>query len=205
MKNLEKLVKSQFGYDNVVIKKLVGYENENYRVLADGRRFILKIYPFDAELRAMTDAETEVLLAINPGKKDLYPVPVSTVSGAYVEEVNLNGVPKIMRLLTFVEGEFVGDVVRDDKLFDSLGAVLANLDKQLMPIVNYSIRSRVTVWDIQHLNLLKPFLEDVDNIKDRHLLAYFIQQFEREVDSANVKLRKSMECIMPKWSHIRNY
>jgi 4-aminobutyrate aminotransferase-like enzyme/Ser/Thr protein kinase RdoA (MazF antagonist) len=192
MKPLQKLVKDLFDYDDVIVKKLVGYENENYQIAAGNRRFILKIYPFAEELKAMTEAETQVLLALSPDDENMFPVPVQTISGSYVEVVSNGEDRKIIRMLTFVEGEFLGDITRDFKLFDSLGSFLARLDRQLMPVKSYPIKSRRTVWDIQHLDLLKPYLEDIPDPNDRKLIAHFLLQGREHVDSVANNLRRSI-------------
>ena len=116
---MEDLLKTHFKFDNPTIKRMVGYENENYRVEVNNSRFVLKLYPYDPEMLDQIVAETETLRFINPDSKSNFPIPVPAISGGYVKQVELDGVPKIMRLLTFVEGDFIGDIERDEDLFNS--------------------------------------------------------------------------------------
>ena len=189
---IENLLRDHFNLENVKVKKMVGYENENYRIDTADQRYVLKLYPFDAGLMALTMAETETLLFINQDHREIFPMPVPSITGAYVEEIEFEGTSKIMRMLSFVDGEFVGDVVRDEKLFKSLGSFLGNLDKSLMSMVNHSIKARQTVWDNQYLLLNKKFLPDIVDAHDRYLVAYFIQQYGIHVIPRSGDLRKSI-------------
>ena len=41
---MKELIKTEFGFQNVEIKKLVGYENFNYLVKTERGKFIFKTY-----------------------------------------------------------------------------------------------------------------------------------------------------------------
>ena len=73
---MKELIKTEFGFQNVEIKKLVGYENFNYLVKTERGKFIFKTYSYDEELYEFIKAEIQILSSLSEHLSEgVYPVP----------------------------------------------------------------------------------------------------------------------------------
>jgi 4-aminobutyrate aminotransferase-like enzyme/Ser/Thr protein kinase RdoA (MazF antagonist) len=189
---MNKLLQSVFGFQQIEIKKLDGYANTNYLVKTDSDKYIFKTYKYNGELLDLVKAENETLLFLQKGDKNKYPKPIQFIDGSYIEILNIAGKKQICRMLTFLEGEFLGDIKPTKKLFQSFGSFLAEMDIKLQSLTNYTIKARQWEWDIQYLDLNKKYISDIPNAKDRNTVRYFFQQFEENVRPILPNLRKQI-------------
>jgi 4-aminobutyrate aminotransferase-like enzyme/Ser/Thr protein kinase RdoA (MazF antagonist) len=189
---MNRILQSEFGFKEVEIKKLNGYDNANFLIIADGVKFIFKTYSYSKELLDLIDAEIETLLFLQETTENKFPKPIQYSDNSFVKILELDGQEKICRMLTFLDGEFLGDITHTEKLFQSFGIFLAELDFKLQKITNYTIAARQWEWDIQYLNLNKKYIDDISNAKDRNTVCYFIQQFEENVIPILPELRKQI-------------
>ena len=90
---MKKLLSEQFGISPKEITKINGYDNLNYLVKTDSRKYILKTYE-DLSLIDLIQAETNALLFL---KNKLYPKPIPFLSGENVKIIKTNGSLKIFR------------------------------------------------------------------------------------------------------------
>mgnify|MGYP000612946807 FL=1 len=174
---IEKLLREKCGFKNPHLKRLDGYDNANYLVETDGIKYVFKTYPFSEETLSLVNAEIEILLAIS-NEKGTYPEPIAFTDGSYLQVIEIEGKTTICRLLTFLEGTFLGDAIHTPELVASLGTFLGELDKQLIPLTNYRFNAREWEWDIQYLHLNEKYIEDIPVARDRSLVLYFLQQFQ---------------------------
>ena len=186
-KNLQK----EFGFKEVDIKKLDGYDNANYLVKNNGNRYILKTYKYNDELLDLVKAENETLLFLQKSENNRYPKPTQFTDGSYIKILDIDGEKHIYRMLSYLTGEFLGNIKPTKKLFQSLGIFLAKMDLKLQRFTNYTIRARQWEWDIQYLDLNKKYINDIPNAKDRNTVSYFFQQFEENVSPLLPKLKKT--------------
>ena len=170
-----------FDIQSTSTKKLNGYDNINYLVKDNLSQYILKSYPYEEGLLDIVKAENEVLIYLQEHGGNQFPKPISFKDGEYVKAIEVNGEVSIYRVLSYLDGAFLGDVSTTDELLQSLGSFLAHLDNQLQKINNYTIKSRKWEWDIQYLHLNKKYLSDIPKAYDRNIVSYFIQQFEENV------------------------
>jgi 4-aminobutyrate aminotransferase-like enzyme/Ser/Thr protein kinase RdoA (MazF antagonist) len=187
---MEEVLLKYFGIEASRIKKLAGYENVNYLVLSGNSKYILKTYPFSQRLYDLLLAESELLEKLEDQHK--YPVPLRTKSGTFLEAIENEGDRMIVRLLTFLEGEFLAQCSHTPELLKSLGTFLAALDKKLLELDHYTIQARKFEWDLQYLYLNEPFVQDIAKPQDRKLVQYFMQQFRELVQPEIPKLKKSI-------------
>ena len=153
---MKNILLDQFAIEAIEIKKLNGYENANYLVKSETGKFIFKTYPASDDLLSMVKAENEALIHLHSQTNS--PVPVPFVDGSYVKLLKIEGEERICRMLTFIEGDLLGDVPHTKSLFRSLGAFIAKLDLQLQNFTNYTIKARQWKWDIQYLHLNNKYL-----------------------------------------------
>ena len=191
---MDKLLQNEFGFNKFEIKKLDGYENANYRIKTDGDKYIFKTYKYidNEELLNIIKAENETLLFLQKTDNNKYPKPIPFLDGSHIKIFTINGEKKICRMLTFLEGEFLGDSIPTKKLFQSFGSFLAETDVKLQKLSNYTIMARQWEWDIQYLDLSKKFIKDIPDAKDRNTVNYFFQQFEEIVRPVLPYLRKQI-------------
>lgn len=161
------------------IKKLNGYDNENFIVETQDKKYILKTYAYSVEIEKFVRFETDVLLKIQ--QDNFYPIPIPFNNNVYVKVLNYKGKNLIVRMLSFLEGEFLGNVAINDDLTISLGKFLANLDLKLQGKENDTIKSRKWQWDLQYFLLNEKFLKYVDNEQDKLVLQGFIEQYKINV------------------------
>ncbi|WP_075351509.1 aminotransferase class III-fold pyridoxal phosphate-dependent enzyme [Algoriphagus marinus] len=192
MNELEDLLKQEFNFQNPEIKILAGYFNLNYSIVDSGKKSILKTYPFEAEYADILEAENEVLLQLSAHINSGIPKPIPFQKGQFLLKKELSGKPSMFRLLSFLEGEFLGSIPPSKTTYKSLGSFLADLDLGLKECKSYVLRSRQLDWDIQYLQLNKPLIESIPSAQDRSLVRYFFLQFEENVVPIMHQLRKQL-------------
>ncbi len=192
MEVLKVLVINEFGINPIEIKQLNGYDNKNYQVITTDSVYILKTYPFSQELVDLVKAENELLSYLHEVGQSGTPTPVLFTDNSTEKVIIVENCELIIRMLTFLEGEFIGDVTYSEELAASLGTFLANLDSKLLPYTNYVIKSCQHNWDLQHALRNREYLSAIGNATDRSLVAYFFLQFEEIVVPMLPKLRKTI-------------
>lgn len=171
----------KYKFANPLIKKLVGYDSTNYKIEIDNDKYILKVYPDTKEEIDFAEAENEVLLHLQNEKNNCFPKPILSTANSLLTPFKENGTEKTARLLTFLEGEFLGDIEHSKQLFKSLGKFLAELDFQLKTFSNYVIKARTLKWDLQHFLLNENYLQYISKPAERKIAAYFFQQYKENV------------------------
>lgn len=170
-----------YNFEDLTLERLNGYDNINYLLTTGDKRYIFKTYTYEEELLALIEAENDALLFLQKTPQSTYPRPIPCQDRSYVKVVTFDGKPTIIRLLTYLEGSFLGDLPLTPDIAASLGTLLAKTDLLLKPYVNYTIKARTLVWDIQQLDLSKPYLAEIPDPTDRSLVEYFFQQYHENV------------------------
>jgi 4-aminobutyrate aminotransferase-like enzyme len=189
---MNKLLQTEFGLKEVEIKKLNGYDNVNYLVKTNTAKYIFKTYSIDSELNDLVIAENETLLFLQKSDKNKYPRPIQFINGSFVKNLNIGGEIRICRMLSYIEGELLGDVKHSKELFQSFGIFLAEMDLSLQKFKNYTISARQWEWDLVYLDLNTKYIDDIPNAKDKNTVSYFFQQFEENVRPLLPELRKQI-------------
>ena len=184
---MKKLLSEQFGISPKEITKINGYDNLNYLVKTDSRKYILKTYE-DLSLINLIQAETNALLFL---KNKLYPKPIPFLSGENVKIIKTNGSLKIFRLLSFLEGKFLGEINQTKETIISFGKSLAKLNKKLIDWGDIHIKSRESEWDMRQYFVSKSYLNEISCKKTRKIIHYYMNQYESNVVPYFLKLRKS--------------
>ncbi|MEH6537098.1 MAG: aminotransferase class III-fold pyridoxal phosphate-dependent enzyme [Psychroserpens sp.] len=183
-------IKSWFNFEILELKKLNGYENINYLLKTDSAKFIFKTYKYSEDMMALIEAENSVLNALE--NENTFPQPIAFKDGSFLKIAEINNTKTICRVLTFLEGDFLGDIKHTPHLIESIGRFTAQLDLQLSKLNNYVLKARVWEWDLQYLSLNKKYIYAIEDASDRHLVSYFFQQFDLHVAPILPELRKSI-------------
>lgn len=184
------LLKEEFGIDSLNIKKLDGYDNINYHIKTASNSYIFKTYPYTEELFDLIKAETKALLFLSEKKTQAFPIPIPFINRDYTKVLELDGKSTICRMLSFIDGSFIGDITPTKKTYASLGGFLARLDLKLQKFNSYTLKARKWEWDLQYLHLNKKYISDIPNTHDRNVISYFFQQFGEIVVPVLPELRK---------------
>ncbi len=189
---IEELLISEFGFSNVSLKVLDGYSNANYLVNTKKDSFIFKSYD-DLNAKEVIEAESQLLLYLKKKGQAGVPKPIVFSNGVFSKNVELDGETKICRLLTFVEGTFLGNAALNDSLVSSLGSYMAHLNSALVDFDHVAFRAKKSNWDLQFALRNKKFIEDIPSAKKRNWVSYFFQQYEQQVPAIVPELRTT--CI----------
>ena len=185
-------LKEQYNLDNPKIKKLVGYDSTNYKVKNGSEKFILKIYPDNKKEIEQADAENKILLHLQKEKNNRFPAPVKNRNNEYITSFSEENKKKYARLLTFLEGDFLGETEHSLSLYKSFGKFLATLDIQLQTYKNSVIKSRQFKWDLHYFLMNEKYVEYIPDNGDRKIIEHFFQQYKNHVLPVLDLLRKQI-------------
>lgn len=172
------------------ITKLGGYDNANYLVVTEYKKYILKTYLVSGEeTLSFVDGETRALHHLNSFNISK---PIRGITDKYFYETEFNGERIIIRLLSFLEGDFMKDVPLTDVLLRSFGFFLAELDLSLKHFKNYFIQSNQHAWDNQNWKLSQDFIQYIDKPSQKKIVEHFFQQYEENVVPKIPNLRKQI-------------
>ena len=189
---MKKLIQSEFGIVDFDVKKLNGYENVNYLISTATDKYIFKTYNYSEDIYDTVVAENEILFFLQESVQNNYPTPIQFSDGSFIKTLTIEGEKQVCRLLTFIDGEFLGDVTHTQQLIESFGTTLAKIDLNLQGFKNYTIAAKQQMWDIQYLTLNEKYIDDIPDAKDRNLVRYFFQQFKENVVPIVPTLRKQV-------------
>ena len=190
--DIKKILAEYYSLEKVDIKKLDGYENENFLVSGGKGKYVLKTYLYQAELYEIVQAERNVLLELKGEEMYSLPKPVQTNQGEFEFIYSVGNVRYIVRMLTYIEGEPFGATTATPRLYESFGTFLAQLDLRLMNIKNETIENRKSEWNIVNFDKNKKLLEYIEDKKDRDILNQTFDDFENIVKPAIASLRFSI-------------
>lgn len=189
---MKTLIEAELGLSDITVKKLNGYENINYLVSSKSDKIVFKSYEPSKEIFDLVITETDALLSLQTNPNNLTPSPLAFLDGSFVKTLKIEGQDLICRALTFLEGDFMVDVAHTKEMIHSFGTELAKLDVELQLFNSYITKSRVWEWDLQYFLLNEKYLSDVQNVQDRKVIHYFLQQFKQEVIPLIPELRKQV-------------
>ena len=188
---MKEAILKAFGILPLNIKRLNGYENENYLVTAKDAQYIFKTYPSTKNTFSLINAECLALIHLQQKGGCKTPIPIPFISGEYVNTIHINNQEKCCRMLSFLPGSFLGDIKPNKSLMANLGAFLADLNQKLDGFHSDAIRARNYDWDLQNLTLNRKHISAIPDPKQRRIVAYFFQKFDLLVSPYVPELRKS--------------
>lgn len=185
---IDAVLKSHFGISDAVIDTLEGYDSTNFRVKSNQEVFVLKQNTYSKKTVALLQAENRILEQLQMLQDYDFPSAIPSLKGESIVRVE----DRIFRLLSFVEGEFLGDVDHTPDLLCSFGAFLAKMDVITTPIYDAAIVGIETQWDLKRFRFNYRYLEYISDPKDRSLVDYFFLQFDEQILPMEHQLRKGI-------------
>lgn len=185
---INKVLKTYFGLNPTNISKLEGYDSINFKVESKKGTFVLKQNPYSQEVHELLQSENKILKKLASLKEYDFPKTISSKDNKMlvVEESN------IYRLLSFIEGDFLGDITHTKALLQSLGTFLGKMDTVLFDSRHAIISAKETQWDLKYFKLNHQYLKYISNPKDRSLVEYFFVQFDEHVYPIQHLLREGI-------------
>ena len=186
------IIREYYGIEIDHVNKLNGYDNENFLVNSLQGKFIFKTYGFDEGLYDILQAETDVLQQLVLSNPKNFPNPIKGLDGKFIHTIEIDGVTKICRMLTYLEGNFISDIDLDTELQKSIGHFVGKMDKHLKAIKNYVIQSRKWEWDLQYFELNEKYTSFIPDPEVRKIVLYFFKEYKESVSPLLPLLRKQI-------------
>lgn len=182
------VLKDYFDLSDFKLTKLEGYDSINFKVQSTKGTFVLKRYPNSAETIALLQSEGLLLKKLCDLKAYDFPTHIASKNkGCLVVKGDF-----VYRLLSFVDGDFLGDMAHTPDLLNSLGTFLGEMDKTLAVISDTAIVAKETRWDLRHFKKNRAHISYIPDPKNRSLVAYFFMQFNEHVSPIEYQLRRSI-------------
>lgn len=186
--SIKSVLKQHYNLEESSYSSLEGYDSINYKVKSKQGTFVLKQQAYSLEALELLKAENAVLEKLSSLHDYDFPVPILSIANELIS-IEKN---QIYRLLSFVEGEFLGDVSHTSELLYSIGIFLGQMDKELEGFHHSAISGKETQWDLKLFKSNYQYLKYIANPKDRNLVDYFFMQFDQHVYPVQHQLRKSV-------------
>ena len=160
---------------------LVSERDQNTRVDADtGERFVLKIANA-AEVPVVTDFQVRALQHLeSQGCEVELPLLVTTTAGDAVTHFDGASARHVVRLVTWVDGELLGDASLSLEIVERFGARLAQLGTALAGFAHPGDRLG-SMWSMQRALQLRPLVELIDDPELRAAVGAVFDDFELRV------------------------
>ncbi len=188
MGRMQAILKEFFSLSEVTLTKLEGYDSCNYKVEGKQGTFVLKEYVYSPETLALLHSESQVLKTLGDLKGYQFPQTVDSIEGEALAEKD----GRIYLLLTYIKGEFLGDIPHSTALYRSFGKFLGRMDKCLLGSYKVPLAFKASAWDLKNLMLNYENLPFIPDPRDRSLVDYFFLQFDENVVPVQHRLRKSI-------------
>lgn len=177
-----------YGLEDCKLTPLEGYDSINFKVGCAQGTFVLKQYPYSEETFQLLLGEHMVLAQLEPLKDAVFPKPIETLDGKSIVIED----QEMYRLLSFVAGEFLGNIAHTKELLYSLGTFLGTMDSITAPLHSPAIKAREIQWDLRHFHTNYKYLRYIPEVNDRNLIDYFFLQFDMHVLPVASNLRRGI-------------
>ncbi|MDC6353983.1 MULTISPECIES: aminotransferase class III-fold pyridoxal phosphate-dependent enzyme [unclassified Robiginitalea] len=188
MKPLFREIERRFGITPRSATPLEGYEDRTYLLESARGRWVLKEHTARPGLGTRLDLEARMMEHFREGSGFAFPNQLRSGSG----ETHFMFDGKSYRILEYLEGAFMAESQQDGPLLESLGRLLgemANLSASFGPVAT---SPEPSAWDLQHLGLSLPYIQEIADINLQSRVAYMVQQYEAEVTPKAYRLRRGL-------------
>lgn len=186
--SVKTVLKQYYNFKEISYSSLEGYDSVNYKVESEQGTFVLKRQSYSEQTIALLRAENLVLERLASLVDYDFPVPIRSSTNELIIVEN----DQIYRLLSFIEGDFLGDVPHTNELLYSIGTFLGHVDKVLSGFYHSAITGKETQWDLKLFKSNHQYLKYITHPKDRNIVDYFFMQFDEHVYPVQDQLRKSV-------------
>jgi 4-aminobutyrate aminotransferase-like enzyme len=174
----------------VSVKPLDSYWDQNFLVTDEKKnRFIFKIANPQENWDAL-DAQNKAMEHMAGNKLVTWPEICPTKKGGTITPIqDPFGTVHWVRMLTYLPGTFLAYLdAHSPQLLEDFGRFLGSMDKTLASF-HHPALYRYMTWDLKNTADLEDYLDDIEDIRLRNLVNYFLQQFKTFVVPVFPKLR----------------
>lgn len=166
-------------YDlSCTLKRFATEKDDTFRVKTDkGETFVLKIAN-PGESYGEIDFQHAILHAVAEQDPSL-PVPqvIANVDGSDLFEItDHTGQQRYVRLLSFLDGMPLDQTDSNPVQRQHIGKILARL-RLATSTVSHPSQDRVLAWDVQHLAMLEPLLDEISDQGKKQALTVGMERF----------------------------
>lgn len=189
---MEEVLFSEYGVKVNKITPMEGYVSENYQLDSSDKSFVLKVYPYSSTTQEDLLGE----IALVDHLSDLSPKEISHTlpnkKGELLPVIDIEGRRVILRLLSFIEGEFLATSKHSLELVYSFGKRLASIDKQLLTFENHAIQSRRLEWNLANFEWITHLSKEISDASKRKIVEHYMVQWRAHVSLQFPHLRHSI-------------
>ncbi|MBR9998952.1 MAG: aminotransferase class III-fold pyridoxal phosphate-dependent enzyme [Cyclobacteriaceae bacterium] len=187
-KKIIEFLQAKYGFD-ATLEELRGYDDLNYLLTIDGKAaYVLKLSR-DISQRSFLESQHKIINILAHLNDFQFPRVIPDKTGNHItsfEEIFT------ARILTYIPGEFIAEVPKNDELSMNFGKFLGRVDSTLLGHRNPVIESRHNPWDIRTFPELRNKLDQLQDAGLKKLIHYFIIQYEMYIGSCRGDIRKSV-------------
>ena len=144
------------------IKKLSSDRDLNLKVSTDDKNFVMKIAN-SSEDKSILQMQNDALRYISSQDESIeVPIPIKSKHKKDISVIECHNSRNYVRLLTYIDGDFLKDVKPNSAMLFSVGEFLGNLDKALIGFEHKS-SSREFIWDADQVDVL---ISQLDHSRD---------------------------------------
>ena len=160
------------------IEKLSSDRDLNFKVSAGEKNFVMKIAN-SSEDKNILQMQNNALWYISSQDESIeVPIPINSKYKKDITVMEGHNSKNYVRLLTYIEGDFLKNVKPNTIMLFSVGEFLGNLDNALIGFEHRS-SSREFIWDAAQVDVL---IRQLNHSRDdRSLIEYFIKTYKDNV------------------------
>ena len=187
---LETLLTQYFNLSVVQCTQLNGYDNKNFLIeTATQEKFIVKTYQ-DHSLLPLLEEESKILAQLTLDIN--LPKPKKSIHGNWVASVSHENERQLIRVLSYVEGEFLAEVNATEELAASIGSQIALMSIELAKLESSRIQNRKWEWHLNATDNLRKKIGLIEKLEVRRVVSYYIHCFEQFVKPQQDQLPKGI-------------
>ena len=188
---LHQTILELFGIRDAIFEQIGSYKNANYKVAAGDSHFVLKEYSDRSGLADELEAESRIMERMWQKEPEKFQQPRITKEGRYLVPYEKDGISKLFRVVSFLEGDFLAEAEQNESLIKSLGSFLADLDKALLDVNETAIRAKHDYWDLQYFLSNENLTGHIQDPARRKIVEHYFLQYKEQVLPQIEGLRKS--------------
>ena len=187
---LETLLAQYFNLSVVQCTQLNGYDNKNFLIeTAAQEKFIVKTYQGHS-LLPLLEEESKILAQLTLDIN--LPKPKKSIHGNWVASVSQEHEQLLIRVLSYVEGEFLAEVNATEELSVSIGSQIALMSIELAKLESSRIQNRKWEWHLNATDELRKKIGLIEKLEVRRVVSYYIHCFEQFVKPQQNQLPKGI-------------
>jgi len=190
---IRSFLKNQFQLNVQTQRPLSGYSTQNTLVATSNSQcYVIKEYNLQSTEIEWLEEESRIINILADKYPLQFPRSIPNQNGKHTGKARIKSKETAIRVLEYLEGNFLTDQSPCKSLIESFGDFLAKMDLELLKTKSIPLQARISEWDIQHLNKFETRSKYVKNPHIRKLTDYFNAQFKEVVMPLLPQLRKSI-------------